>query len=42
LTLDDREQVVGMLLIWQRQGADKLPHVLLLLEGAEQVIVGLV
>src|SRR5439155_893060 len=40
-TLDDREQVVGMLLIRQWQRADKLPHVFLLLQGAEQLIVGL-
>jgi len=41
VTLDDREQVVGILFIGQRQRADKLPHVLLLLEGAQQLIIGL-
>src|SRR5439155_637512 len=32
LTLDDCEQVMRILFVGQRQGADKLPHVLLLLE----------
>src|SRR6266550_8482474 len=39
-TFDDHEQVVGMLLVGQRQGADKLPHVVLLLQRAEQLVVG--
>jgi hypothetical protein len=40
LTFDDREQVVEMFLIGQRQGTDELPHVVLLLERAEQLTVG--
>ena len=41
LTFHDREYVVGMPLMWQRQRTDELPHVVLPLQGAEKFIVGL-